>query len=110
MSLKIEGEEINNEFDFFCAGQEIDGALRLMMKKVYRDSGNSLGVVQSALLQMGHEGMKKETNEHTWAILEEQETVALLIEKPDRKKLAERNATALKKALYLGINTKREGD
>lgn len=89
---------------------DIDGALRVMMRRVYLEAEKDLGAVEGTLLLMGHEGVKKETLNHSWANVRERESVAKMIEDPSRKKSAERNASVLKKGLLFGINRVREGD
>lgn len=110
MSFFFDGREVKDGFDLVCVAYELDGALGNLMRKIYIESGEDLGAVQNALLEMGHEGMKKEVLEHTWADLRERETIANIGTKPERREIAAKNAKALKEALVLGIRREREGD
>ena len=107
MLIKGQQVDVNDEFEFFCQSNEIDGALKTDIAKEYRQNG--MGAVISRLRSLNHEGILKEEKEHTLNLIRERGTLAKLLPDPEnrlRKKHQEISMTRK----FFKLGKEREGD
>ena len=90
-----------NEFELFCEGHEIDGALKVKMAKIYR-MNEDLGPVISALMSMGVESVINDNLEEAKALAGAQRTISIYHPKLERRVKAGKIAFLINKTIFLG--------
>ncbi|MDP3917561.1 MAG: hypothetical protein Q8Q30_00070 [Candidatus Woesebacteria bacterium] len=104
--MKVDRQDINNEFDVFCAGHGIKGALKSLSFNVYQQTGDIGGVILK-LREMGYSKIIEEEKDHTLALIEERDTLAKILPDPNRRARRRHQAMTMRKKMF-GMGKERE--